>query len=148
MPTTIPDLWPPDVFVPAVVTPIAVLRQQGEALGSRTHNFVHGEVETTARDGGKRFTHTFYLSAPLLRYRVPLLNVEQQQLQPYPVQVVETDLTKRPDLGYWNHAVTNEAEFQDRLREFFNEPRVKEVVRAVLNMSNDVVPPEIGNRQS
>jgi hypothetical protein len=144
MATAIPDLWPADIFTAPQATPIAVLRQQGEALGARTHNFVHGELETTPRDGGKAFTHTFHISAPLLRYRVPLLNVEQRQLQPYPVSVAETDLTKIPDQGYWNRVAQNESELQDCLREFFNEPRVKEIVRAVISMSNDVVPPEVG----
>ena len=142
MPTAIPDLWPPDVFVPAAVTPIAILRQQGESLGDHTHNFVHGEVETTSDDEGKRFTHTLYLVAPFLRYRKPLLRVTGG-LQPYPATAVETDLTKHGD-RYWSAQAITELELQERIREFFNQDRVKEVLRAVINMSNDVVPPEAG----
>lgn len=138
------DLWPDDIFgAPAASTPIAVLRQQGEALGARTHNFVHGEVQTSDAGDGKQFTHFFFLVAPFLRYRRALLKVTHA-LQPYPATVLETELTKQPDQNYWSRDVKNEQELQERLREFFNEPRVKEILRSVINLSNDVVPPENG----
>ena len=143
MPTTIPDLWPPEIFVPPAVTPIAILRQQVETLGSHTHNFVHfGDTETTSHDDGKQFIHTLYLVAPFLRYRQPLLKVATG-LQAYPATVSEADLTKQGN-QFLSAKVTNEQELQDWIRTFFNEPRVKEVVRAVIGMSNDVVPPENG----
>ncbi|MBP3956816.1 hypothetical protein J8F10_16200 [Gemmata sp. G18] len=142
MPTIVPDLWPADIFTMPSSTPIAVLRQQGEALGAHTHNFVHGEVETTSTLDGKQFAHTLYLSAPLLRYRKPLIRVDQPQPQPYPATIVETDLTKQHDKNYWSSPVRDEQELQDRLREFFNELRVKEILRAVFNLSNDVAPPD------
>jgi hypothetical protein len=145
MPANVRDLWPADIFVApraTPITPIAVLRQQGEALGAHTHNFVHGEVETTTLADGKQFEHTLFLSAPLLRFRKPLIRVSQAQPEPYPVTVVETELTKQPDQNYWSRKVANEAELQDRLGEFFNEPRVKVILRSLIDMSNDVVPPE------
>jgi hypothetical protein len=138
------DLWPDDlVGGPAPSSPIGVLRQQGEALGARTHNFVHGEVETSGSDDGKQFVHFFWLVAPFLRYRRALLRVTQG-LQPYPAMVFETELTKLPDQSEWSREVNNEQELQTRLREFFNEPRVKQLVRTVINLSNDVVPPDDG----
>jgi hypothetical protein len=144
MPAAIPDLWPDDIFAtPAPATPIAVLREQGEALGSRTHNFVHGDVETHGASDGKGFTHFFSLVAPFLRYRKALLKVTHG-LQPYPATVTETELTKQPDQNYWSRDVKDGQELQDRLREFFNEPRVKEIVRSVINLSNDIAPPDNG----
>lgn len=144
MPTQTPDLWPADIFAPAapVATPVAVLRQQGDALGARTHNFVRGDVETVSASG-KSFEYTLYLSAPLLRYHQALVRVQQPQLEPYPATVVETDLTKQPSAGrYWTAEVSNEHDLQDRLREFFNEPRVKEILRSLINLSNDISPPD------
>ena len=142
MPTTTRDLWPADIFTTPTVTPIAVLREQGEILGSHTQNFVHGEVETTTLKDGRKFTHTLYLLAPLLRYREPLLRVDQHQTQPYPATVVETNLTKQADQGHWSREVNNEVELRESLREFLSEPRVKEVLRSVINLSNDVAPVE------
>lgn len=142
MSTTTQDLWPEDIFTTPSATPIAILRQQGEALGARTHNFVHGEVETNSDPNGRAFEHVLYLTAPLLRYRKKLLSVWQAQPLPYPATVVEGDLTKSKEEQYWSAPVKNEQELQERLREFFNEPRVKEILRSVINMSNDVVPAE------
>jgi hypothetical protein len=120
-----------------------VLRRQGEALGARTQNFVSGDVSTSARDDGKGFTHFFSLVAPLLQYRKALLKVTHG-LQPYPATVIETELTKQADQGYWNREAKDERELQDHIREFLNEPRVKEVLRSVINLSNDVAPPDDG----
>jgi len=141
MATSIPDLWPPDIFTTPAPTPIAVLRRQGEALGAHTQNLVHGEVETTTNPDGKSFTHTLYLSAPLLRYRRPLLNVDQTQPQAYPAIVWEADLTRPPN-DRWSREVANEEELQACIQEFLNEPRVKNILRSVINMSNDVAPAE------
>lgn len=140
MPAVIPDLWPADIFSTPRVTPIAVLRTQGDALGARTHNFVHGDVETSTSADGKQFAHTLHIAAPLIRYRKALLRVDQPQLAPYPAMVVETDLTKQPNANYWSRSVADEQELQESLREFFNEPRVKEILRSVINLSNDVAP--------
>lgn len=144
MPTApAPDLWPTDLFgsLPATApTPITILKQQGRALGAHTHNFVYGEVETSTSDDGKRFSHALCLVAPFLRYRKPLLSVNHG-LQPYPANVIESSLTKK-DASYWTKQVGNEQELQDALREFFNEPRVKEVLRSVIDLSNDVAPPD------
>jgi hypothetical protein len=144
MPTAIPDLWPRDVFAGSspnsTATPLAVLRKQGEALGAHTQNFVSGEVQTSAGVDGKQFTHFFMLVAPLLRYRKALLQVNHG-LQPYPATVVETELTKQGD-KFWSREAKNEQELQDHIREFLNEARVKEILRSVINLSNDVAPLE------
>lgn len=141
MPATIRSLWPDDIFGTSDVTPIAVLREQGEALGARTHNFVRGDVETTTDSDGKTFSHSLCLVAPFLRYRKALLRVDHG-LKPYPATVVETDLTKQDSARYWSREVGDERELEERLREFFNEPRVKEILRSVINLSNDVAPPD------
>ena len=143
MPTAlIPDLWPSDLLPPPTTpTPIAILKQQGEALGARTHNFVFGEVETEPNPEGTAFTHKLMLAAPFIRYRKPMLYVHHG-LQPFPAEVYEGQLTLLENQQQWRRKVNNEGELQDRLREFFNELRVKEILRAVFNLSNDVAPPD------
>ncbi len=145
MTNTIPDLWPPAVFTPAVATPIAILRRQGEALGEHTQNFVFGEVvtlpETHSADQVMGFNHFFKLVAPLIRYEQALLKVAHK-LQPYPATLVETGIPKPANQQDWSKRVNNEQELQDALREFFAQPRVIEIVQAVINLSNDVAPAE------
>ncbi|MBN9120064.1 MAG: hypothetical protein J0I06_13020 [Planctomycetes bacterium] len=137
MSATIPDLWPQDLFTTPTVTPVAVLRQQGETLGARTHNFVRCEVDTESNADGTIFTHKLMLVAPFLRYRAPLLMLHHK-LQPYPATLENTPLTGRV-LQAWHRAVNNEQELREALREYFNQDRVKEIIRAVNNMSNDAV---------
>jgi hypothetical protein len=143
MPTPpVNDLWPPDLLGGEhTPTPIGILRQQGEALGARTHNFVLGEVETSPDSNGTMFTHSLMLVAPFLRYRKPLLKVYHAVL-PFPAEVVEGDLTRTSDKEPWRQKVNDENELRDRLQEFFNEARVKTLIRSVINMSNDVAPEE------
>jgi hypothetical protein len=142
MPTTIPDLWPSDLFTAPTTTPVAVLRQQGETLGARTHNFVLCEVDTESNAEGTVFTHRLMLVAPFLRYRAPILMLNHG-LQPYPAELQNTHLTGL-NQETWNRKVSNEEELREKLREFFNQDRVKEIIRAVINMSNDVVSSENG----
>jgi hypothetical protein len=143
MPSAILDLWPPDLF-PAPAThprpPVALLRQQGRALGARTHNFVLCEVETESNAEGTIFTHKLVLVAPFLRYRAPLL-VLSHGLQPYPADLLNTHLTGL-NQQTWQRQVKDEQELQEGLREFFAQDRVKEVIRIVSNMSNDIALPE------
>ena len=115
MPTALaPDLWPTDLLSPPLApTPIAVLKQQGKALGARTHNFVYGEVETEPNPQGTTFAHKLVLVAPFIRYRRPLLYVNHG-LHPYPATVVETDLTKPANQGYELGEVKTDASDKSR----------------------------------
>jgi hypothetical protein len=141
--TDIPDLWPNDLIGPATVTPMAILRRQGEALGAKTHNIVSGEVETRTGPKGTKFEHDFVLVAPFLRFRFPLLRVSHG-VQAFPATVVETDLTgqsrQRKGLKLWNKEVTTEDELIKALEEFFGTDSVKEVVRSLVAQSTDFAP--------
>jgi len=131
----IPDLWPPDLTGPTTLTPVVILRRQGEALASRTHNLVRGEVETRPFNEGKSFEHNFVLVAPFLRFRFPLLRVSHR-VSGYPATLAETDLTKPDGVGgYWNETAQNEAEMQQKLQAFFNQDKVKAVIRSLLDQS-------------
>jgi hypothetical protein len=131
----IPDLWPADLTGPAKLTPVVILRRQGEALASRTHNLVRGEVETRPFNDGKGFEHNLVLVAPFLRFRFPLLRVSHR-VSGYPATLAETDLTKPDGVGgYWNAIANNEDEMQQRLQAFFNQEKVKAVIRSLLDQS-------------
>jgi hypothetical protein len=138
VPTTeIPDLWPADLTGPTTLTPVVILRRQGEALASRTHNLVRGEVETRPFNEGKSFEHNFVLVAPFLRFRFPLLRVSHR-VSGYPATIAETDLTKPEGVGgYWSETAQNEEEMQQKLQIFFNQNKVKAVIRSLLDQSSE-----------
>ncbi|HUR54352.1 MAG TPA: hypothetical protein VMZ71_09485, partial [Gemmataceae bacterium] len=133
-----PDLWPSDLVGEATLTPVAILRRQGEALGGRTSNFVYGEVESRPVASGAGFEHTLVLIAPFLRFRFPLVNVSHG-IALYPVQVAETDLTKptAPGSRYWSESASTEAELRAVLQKFFEQERVKTVIRSLILQSNE-----------
>ena len=136
---TIPDLWPDDLNGDAARTPIAILRRQGEALGTRTQNFVYGEVESRPFDNGKQFEHVLVIQAPFLRFRFPLLRITHG-LALFPTKVAETDLTKDQTSAYWNVTVNTEAELIEAIRTFFNLNSVKTLIRSLISQSTEIAP--------
>ncbi len=143
MSTPIPDLWPSDLVGPPTTTPVAILRRQGDALGTHTQNFVLGEVETRPIVNGTQFEHNFVIQAPFLRFRFPLLRVTHG-VNPYPLSMVETDLTKSqaPSSQFWHREAKTELEFQDQLREFFALSAVKSLIGSLIAQSNEIAPDE------
>ena len=137
--TTIPDLWPSDLSGPPTLTPVAILRRQGEALGARTRNFVYGEVETRPIKNGTSFEHQFMVAAPFLRFRYPLFRVTHG-ITPFPAVFAESDLAKSqgPAGVEWVAEVNNEEEFQSKLQEFLNRERVKAAIRSLIAQSGDI----------
>jgi hypothetical protein len=136
----IPDLWPDDLSGDASRTPVALLRRQAEALGTRTSNFVYGEVESRPANNGKQFEHVLVVQAPFLRFRFPLLRVTHG-LALFPATVVETDLTKGQEPEkYWNATATTEEELIEAIRTFFNSDRVKTLIRSLVSQSTEIAP--------
>lgn len=141
---TIPDLWPDDLSGDPTRTPVAILRRQGEALGTRTQNFVLGEVESRPFNNGTQFEHSFVLEAPFLRFRFPLLRVTHGPGL-FPATVVETDLTKpTTEGGFWSLVANDEQELIDIIRQFFNFDRVKTMVRSLISQSSEIAPQRAG----
>jgi hypothetical protein len=79
------SLWPTDFGNVNQETPLAILRQQGFALGQVTKNIVVGRV-TTEGSGG-RFLHRFHLYCSALSYETELFTVDHG-IELYPAQLV------------------------------------------------------------
>ena len=134
MSTVIPDLWPEIISVAEGNTPVTILRRQAVNLGKRTRNLVYGEVRSRPFDGGKKIELAFDVVAPLVGYQETILRVSHDVVAFYPVQIVESELTKRTP-NFRHVTAETEAEFTNKLREFLNHPAVLELVQALLAQS-------------
>jgi hypothetical protein len=85
MTPTIPDLWPESFGEPPLLTPVAILKQQGILLGQNTGNLVYGEVQSRGLPSGE-FMHVLDITAPLLAFRQPTA-VVLHKVELYPVRV-------------------------------------------------------------
>ena len=86
METQVRDLWPADIGVATLITPVSILREQAALLGEKTSNLVQAEVKTTSE--GARVMHSFYLVAPAMnKYRYRLLYVTHD-VALYPLNIV------------------------------------------------------------
>ncbi len=91
------DLWPAEIVVEPL-TPVEILKQQGQILHDRTGGRLHAEVVTTDEfrkhlgGGDKHYLlHRFEIVAPALRYRHQLFVCEHDRELVYPVEVDWTD---------------------------------------------------------
>lgn len=130
---TIPDLWPTDFGVGSEPTPSTILRQQGYILGERTKDVVYGEVEWKQEELGK-FRHTFYLTAPYLKLRQPVLFV-LHGIAPYPADVAQ--LTQHGG-ELRRDKVTNAEDFMSRVRAALNEPFVVQLVGSLIAQAREL----------
>lgn len=124
MTATLQNLWPTDFGKEEQLAPVAILRQQGNALGERTQNIVVGRVTTAGNPTG--FRHHFILYCPPLAYQIAILDVEHS-LDFYPAKIT---LVGQPGV-----AANNPEEFAKRLEEAFASEQVKKVVRSLLAQS-------------
>jgi hypothetical protein len=125
MPHTITSLWPVDFGEIPELTPVAILRQQGAALGQQTQNIVVGRVYTHATADG--FRQQFVLYCSPLAYQIDLLFVDHGiDLYPASIQVVgekEPVVAANPDI------------FSDKLREVFSSPTTRKIIASLLAQS-------------
>lgn len=119
------NLWPVDFGEPALLTPLAILRQQATALGAVTNNIVVGRVAT--RSQGEGFVHHFSLYCSPLAYEANFLLVRHGiDLYPANVQI-------------FNDANGRTANDPDQLRailkEMFANERTKKIIASLLAQS-------------
>jgi hypothetical protein len=126
--TTTMDLWPSDIEVGNLVSPVTVLKEQAALLGTKTRNLVEGKVELTD-SGRKDFVYVFYLVAPALKnYRYRLLHVNCP-VEFYPATIVFEAKNKG---GY----VANDYdEFVRKLGEVLSDEKTKSVIKALISQS-------------
>jgi hypothetical protein len=125
------DLWPPEFGNVKEKTPVAILREQGQALGERMKNIVVGRVETRAAgEKEQKLQHLFYVYCAPLSFRTLLLYVIHD-IGLYPVEIFVTD-EERPPL----HAKDAE-EFAARLKEIFAREKTKKLVASLYAQGNE-----------
>src|SRR5579863_7944791 len=102
------DFWGEIVAVD-VRTPVAILREQAAALGTKTKNLVEATVYTESYRGA--FRHLFNLVVPGLdNYTYNLLTIEHG-ISLYPVTVVGRDFRfeTEPEFTEWLRSVLSSA---------------------------------------
>lgn len=89
--SVIPDLWPDEVKVTSVVSPIAILKHQAGLLARKTNGLLEAEVAST--NVGENFVeHELRLIVPALnRYATTLLSVRHNRERVYPCIVRSPD---------------------------------------------------------
>jgi hypothetical protein len=123
--TQINSLWPTDFGEVAVLTPVAILRQQGAALGQQTQNIVVGRVSTAG--DGQSFYQNFSLYCSPLGYQTHLLQV-RHGIDLYPAEIIVTGeaaplTAASPD------------DLKTKLREVFAHERTKKIIASLIAQS-------------
>ena len=92
MSTQIPNLWS-NLIRPGILSPLAVLRSQGQALKEQTNSILTAEIESD--EVPPRIKHSFYVVAPALDgFRLSLLEVAHHRVHVYPAYVLGPGLWK------------------------------------------------------
>ncbi len=123
------DLWPPDLGVPPLVPPVAILREQAALLSQKFKGFLEGEVVTRAERGpsdrAHPFLHEFRIRAPALGdYRYELFDVRHDfELYPVIVRFYPGDLELNAD---------SEESFLKLLKQIFSFDSTRRVIGALL----------------
>ncbi len=120
------NLWPTDFGVIAERTPVAILREQAQALGERTSNIVVGRVQTTG-DGSTRIYHQLNLYCGPLGFQMPFLAVDHD-INLYPARIIVAGEGGIIPVG-------NEAELTEHLKEIFSREKSKKVIASLIAQS-------------
>ena len=127
------DLWPDDIAVTDMLTPLSILKEQASNLGGRTKNLVQGELvqRITRREDEPldSFIFSFYLKAPALQnYKYQLFWVTYP-ISFYPLTIhsggSDSDIT-----------VNSQDELVNELRNIFSQEKTKTVIHALIAQSN------------
>ncbi len=126
METQIRDLWPSDIGIASLVTPVTILREQAALLGEKTGNLVQAEVKTSS--SGQVVTHSFNLIAPAMgNYRYRLLSATHN------VEVYPLSLNFDPT----NSGITvkTEQEFIEQLSKWLSSEKAVNIVKSLIAQS-------------
>ena len=120
------SLWPMDFGEIVMLTPLAILRQQGAALGEQTKNIVIGRVTTQSE--GDTFVQRFSLYCAPLGYQTELIAVKHG-IDLYPATVVvANEQSLHP-------SANNPEELKGVLKEIFARPKIKKTIASLLVQS-------------
>ena len=120
------NLWPTDFGETDKKTPVGILREQAQALGTRTANIVVGRVTTETYMG--KFRHSFHLWCSPLGFETPLFHIVHG-MDLYPVEIF---LHPEPR-GF--ASASNQEEFTNRLKEIFSREETKKTIGVLLAQS-------------
>jgi len=121
------DLWPDDIGDSKLKSPLAILREQGEHLQTKTGGLVRAEVETrTISD--EMFHNHFELVVPALEgYRYELLQVR------HGVSFYPLDVLPRAGHNLSNYMeLEDEARFAKALRSLFGSIEVRRLIHSLV----------------
>jgi hypothetical protein len=125
-----PDLWPSEFGTIGVTPPLVTLKEQADAISSKTQGRIVGQVQTSRHSEG--FAHGFFLVAPLLDNYTYRLFVVVHNLQLYPLDI-QADVINRT-----SHCDSPE-DFLNQLREIFAAEQTKNVIKAILAQTDAVM---------
>jgi len=126
METQVRDLWPSDIGIVTLVTPVSILREQAAFLGEKTGNLVQAEVKTTSN--GPSVVHSLYLIAPAMGgYRYRLLSAAHN------VEVYPLNINFEPTSV--SIMVETEDEFTEYLGELLSSEKTINIVKSLVAQS-------------
>jgi hypothetical protein len=124
------NLWPTEFGEIGLKTPVSILREQAQGLGSRTANVVVGRVQSVGSSGPGRFRYVLYLYSAPLAYSMPLLYVEHG-IGLYPVDIgVDGDPNARAPAN-------SPEELIDCLKEIFSREKTKKTIASLIAQSKE-----------
>lgn len=134
------DLWGSQISAEPLATPVSILREQANLLGTKTDNLLRAEVVTSSDHVGN-FEHSFYIVVPLLdNYRYRLFSISHG-IQLYPVVFYGFPETLNSEL-HPAHSfipippikfdVSNEVEFKQYLKEILSAKETLKIVKSLI----------------
>jgi hypothetical protein len=123
------NLWPTDFGEVAQKTPVAILREQANALGDRTANIVVGKVSMSPQTFNGGFVYEFDLYSAPLGYSEGLLTITHG-IELYPVRI-------RPLDGGDDVVATTPDEFAARLKDLFSREKTKKTIASLIAQSKE-----------
>lgn len=154
MPTV--DLWPDDIaVVEPVITPLSILKEQGQALEERTKNILevkvllcssvdsYRSIDPNESNNLSEFAYSFSIVAPLLgNYRYELFRI-QHNIVLYPVHVSFDKIYLSNSFRYQHpheeaFQANNETDFKYILSEIFKADYTRKIINALIAQSQSV----------
>ena len=127
-----PDLWPKDLVVKRVLTPVAILQSQCEKLHQKTSGQLEAEPNTYHQgENGENVAHHFEIIAPALSgYRYRLFTVEHAKDQVYPACITQPNA---PTI----HAMDQE-KFIEEIAKLLAAPKTRSVLHSLIAQSQEL----------
>lgn len=121
------NLWPAAFGEVAQKPPVAILREQAQALGERTANIVVGRVALDP-EAVNEFSYAFDVYAAPLGYKTELFQV-RHGIELYPVRIfVNGDLV---------HTAAHPEELAARLKDLFAREGTKKTIASLIAQSKE-----------